>query len=58
LKIIHRLNAAADTGYFSTGQLNCHDVNGHQINCDQSGQDTEFKYGLHILSNRYEVDDK
>jgi len=58
LKKIHCLDTVADTGYFRTGQLNCHDVNGRQINCDQSGQDAEFNNGIHILSNRFEVDDR
>lgn len=58
MKKIHGLNTVTDTGYFSTGQLSCHDVNGRQINCEQSGQDAEFKNGLHIQPNRFEVDNK
>jgi len=58
LNKLHRFKPVADTGYFSTGQLSCHDVTGRQINCEQSGQDAEFKNGLQIQSSRFEVDDK
>lgn len=45
-------------GYLWTGQLTCHDVNGKPIDCEQSGQDAEFRRGIPWPLKRFECKDR
>jgi len=44
-------------GYIQTGQITCHDTNGHEIPCKQSGQDGEFRRGVEWPEQRFEAKD-
>lgn len=42
-----------DTQIFQTGQWHCYNENGDIINCDNTGQDGEFRSGLHWNKPRF-----
>jgi len=44
-------------GCLRTGQITCHDTNGHLIDCTGSGQDAAFRKGVSWPSQRFEVRD-
>jgi len=39
--------------YFQTGQQTCHDIEGSLIPCAGSGQDAEFRKGMHCPAQRF-----
>jgi len=40
--------------YLQTGQITCHDADGHKIPCQRSGQDAEFRRGVVWPEPRFE----
>lgn len=44
-------------GYIQTGQVTCHDMNGHEVLCQGSGQDGEFRRGVEWPEQRFEARD-
>ncbi len=43
------------TAYFQTGQVTCHDVTGHRVDCFGSGQDGAFQYGAPWPEPRFDI---
>lgn len=42
-------------GHLQTGQVSCHDVNGHEIECEGTGQDGEYRRGIPWPTPRFAV---
>jgi hypothetical protein len=43
-----------EEGYLQTGQTTCHDMDGREISCADSGQDGELKRGMRWPVPRFE----